>query len=261
MERMETEHAFCKDSLKVMIFSSRSGLGHAAGLDAAEAIKEAVSRKGEANVMFAAAPSQNETLAALCADPDIDWSKVNAFHMDEYISLPEDNPAGFRYYLRERIFGRFSFASVNLLDGNAADPEEEAARYSRLLEAHPMDVCLCGIGENGHLAFNDPPVADFRDPLKVKIVRLDQVCRMQQVHDGCFKTLAEVPDRALTVTVPALADAACIICSVPAPSKAEAVKRTLDGEISEECPATILRTHANARLYLDMDSAGLIRAV
>ena len=124
-----------------------------------------------------------------------------------------------------------------------------------------MDVCLCGIGENGHLAFNDPPVADFRDPLKVKIVRLDQVCRMQQVHDGCFKTLAEVPDRALTVTVPALADAACIICSVPAPSKAEAVKRTLEGEISEECPATILRTHANARLYLDMDSAGLIRSV
>ena len=189
------------------------------------------------------------------------WSKVNAFHMDEYISLPEDNPAGFRYYLRERILGRFSFASVNLLDGNAADPEEEAARYSRLLEVHPMDVCLCGIGENGHLAFNDPPVADFRDPLKVKIARLDQVCRMQQVHDGCFKTLAEVPDRALTVTVPALADAACIICSVPAPSKAEAIKRTLEGEISEECPATILRTHANARLYLDMDSAGLIRAV
>ena len=211
--------------------------------------------------MFAAAPSQNETLAALCAVPDIDWSKVHAFHMDEYISLPEDNPAGFRYYLREKILGRFSFASVNLLDGNAVDPEEEAARYSRLLEAHPIDVCLCGIGENGHLAFNDPSVADFRDPLKVKIVRLDQVCRTQQVHDGCFETLDEVPECALTVTVPALAAAACLICSVPASSKAEAVKHTLEDEISERCPATILRTHANAHLYLDRDSAGLVGAV
>jgi glucosamine-6-phosphate deaminase len=260
MERMETEHAFCKDSLKVMIFSSRSGLGHAAGLDAAEAIKEAVSRKGEANVMFAAAPSQNETLATLCADPYIDWNKVNAFHMDEYIGLPEEHPAGFRYYLRERIFDRFSFASVNLLNGNVSDPEAEAVRYSSLLEAYPIDVCLCGIGENGHLAFNDPPVADFCDPLKVKIVSLDTICRIQQVHDGCFMTLEEVPACALTVTIPALMSSRCMICSVPASSKANAVRQTLEGEIGESCPATILRTHPDARLYLDRDSAGLIEA-
>ena len=259
--KAEAETILVKDSLNVRIYVSRSGLGLAAGLDAAEAIKGAISRKNEANVMFAAAPSQNETLAALCADPDIDWSKVHAFHMDEYIGLPEDNPAGFRYYLRERILSRFSFASVNLLDGNAADPEVESVRYSKLLEDHPIDVCLCGIGENGHLAFNDPPVADFRDPLKVKIVRLDQTCRTQQVHDGCFKTLEEVPACALTVTIPALVTSGCMICSVPASSKARAVQQTLEGKISEKCPATILRTHTNACLYLDRDSAGLIKAV
>ena len=260
MER-EAIKTFYKDSLKVLVFNSRAGLGSAAGLDAAEAIKEALSRKNEANVMFAAAPSQNETLEALCADPDIDWSKVHAFHMDEYVGLPEDNPAGFRYYLREKIFSRFSFASLNLLDGNAPDPEAEAARYSALLDQHPIDVCLCGIGENGHLAFNDPPVADFHDPLNVKIVRLDQVCRNQQVHDGCFETLEEVPSFALTVTIPALTASGCMICSVPASSKAKAVQQTLEDEISEKCPATILRCHADARLYLDLDSAGLIKAV
>lgn len=259
--KTEAERSFVKDRLNVLIFKNRTELGQAAGWNAAEAIKKAVSCKGEANVMFAAAPSQNEMLETLCADPDIDWSKVHAFHMDEYIGLPEDNPAGFRYYLRERIFSRFSFASLNLLDGNAPDPEAEAARYSSLLEAHPIDVCLCGIGENGHLAFNDPPVADFHDPLKVKIVPLDQVCRNQQVHDGCFETLEEVPSYALTVTIPALTASGCIICSVPASSKAKAVQQTLEGEISEKCPATILRTHENARLYLDQESAGLLKAV
>ena len=259
--KTEAERTLIKDRLIVQIFRNRSELGCAAGRDAAESIKEAISHRDEANVMFAAAPSQNEMLEILCEDPDIDWSKVHAFHMDEYIGLPEDNPAGFRYYLRERIFSRFSFASVNLLDGNAADPEVEAARYSALLEAHPIDVCLCGIGENGHLAFNDPPVADFHDPLKVKIVRLDAVCRIQQVHDGCFETLESVPTSALTVTIPALTASGCMICSVPASSKAKAVQQTLEGEIGEKCPATILRTHENAHLYLDQDSAGLIKAV
>ena len=249
-----------KDSLSILIFKDRAGLGQAAGQAAGEAIKEAIIRKNCANVMFAAAPSQNEMLETLCADPDIDWRKVNAFHMDEYVGLDENHPAGFRNFLKHAIFNRKPFKSVNLLNGNATEPEEEAARYGALLDAHPIDVCLCGIGENGHLAFNDPPVADFHDPVKVKIVRLDQVCRTQQVHDGCFTTLEEVPRFAMTVTIPALVSSCCIICSVPAASKAKAVQQTLEGEIGESCPATILRSHANARLYLDRESAGLIKA-
>ena len=246
--------SFYKDGLHVQIFENRQELGHAAAADAAEAIRAAITGKGYANVMFAAAPSQNEVLAALCADKSISWSSVHAFHMDEYIGLSESHPAGFRNYLKEHLFSALPFASVNLLNGNAEDPLAEAKRYSALLDEHPIDVCLCGIGENGHLAFNDPP-ADFRDHDSVKIVMLEESCRLQQVHDKCFEHLDEVPVSALTVTVPALVAASCIICSVPAAAKANAVQRTLEGNIDEYCPASILRTHQNACLYLDENSA------
>ena len=248
---------FQKDLLKVSIFDSRAEMGKAAGRQAAEIIKNTIQKKGTANVMFAAAPSQNETLAELCK-ADIDWTKVNAFHMDEYIHLDENHPAGFRLFLKRAIFDRFPFKTVNLLDGNAPDPEREAERYSALLDAYPLDVCLLGIGENGHIAFNDPPVADFHDEKEVKIVELEQRCRQQQVNDKCFDTIEQVPTHALTVTIPVLMSAGTLICSVPAKTKADAVKHLLQDEISTACPATIMCTHPDAHLYLDPDSASLI---
>lgn len=245
---------FYQDKLHVRVFDSRDAMGECAGKEAAAYIKELLAKKEYINVMFAAAPSQNETLAALTADPDIDWSRVNAFHMDEYVGLDAAHPAGFRNFLRRAIFDQKPFHSVNLLNGNAEDPNAEAARYSNLLKENPLDVCLLGIGENGHIAFNDPPVADFKDATFVKVVELEQRCRMQQVHDGCFENIDQVPTHALSVTIPGLMQAGAEFCTVPAATKAEAVMHTMRDEISEACPATILRTHPHAAMYLDPDS-------
>lgn len=245
------------DNLRVRIFDSRLEMGECAGSEAAAAINEVIARCGEANVLFAAAPSQNETLARLCSEK-VDWSKVNAFHMDEYVGLDPKHPAGFRNFLKAAIFDRFDFKSVNLINGNAENLKSEIKRYSGLLKEHPLDVCLCGIGENGHIAFNDPSVADFNDKALIKIVELEEKCRMQQVHDGCFGKLDEVPTHAFTVTIPGMTCAGIMICTVPAITKAEAVKHMLEDGISEACPATILRRHRDARLYLDPDSSSLI---
>ena len=176
-KRMGILKQFRAGKLAVIICSDRKQLGLLAGADAAEAIRRAIAEKGEANVMFAAAPSQDDTLRALCADCTVDWSRVNAFHMDEYIGLAETHPAGFRTYLKNRVFNRFTFKSVNLINGNAADIDGENERYAHLLTAHPLDVVLLGIGENGHIAFNDPSVADFSDKAIVKRVKLEQICR------------------------------------------------------------------------------------
>jgi len=245
---------FDLDRLHVAVFDTRKAMGDAAGHDAAEAIRKALSEKDTINVMFAAAPSQNETLAALLSEEGIAWNRINAFHMDEYVGLSENHPAGFRNFLKRAIFDKKPFKSVNLLNGNAEDPEKEAARYSQLLKDNPLDVCLLGIGENGHIAFNDPPVADFNDKTFVKIVELEQRCREQQVHDGCFEKLEQVPTHALTVTIPGLVQAKAMFCSVPAATKAEAVYKLVNRDISEACPCTILRRHENAYFYADKDS-------
>jgi len=241
--------------LSVRVFDTREAMGACAGGEAAQALRDVLTQQGYANVMFAAAPSQNETLAALCAAEGIDWSRVNAFHMDEYIGLEPSHPAGFRNFLKRAIFDRFPFASVHLLNGNAEDPAQEALRYEALLREHPLDICLLGIGENGHIAFNDPPVADFEDPHLVKIVELEKRCRQQQVHDGCFPSIDQVPTHALTVTIPGMMGAKRLFCSVPAATKAGAVGRLVCGPISTDCPATVMRRHPCARLYLDMDAA------
>lgn len=243
------------EKLSVRIFDTRAEMGKCAGDEAAAEIKKVIDEKGEANVLFAAAPSQNETLETLCGHSEIDWSKVNAFHMDEYTGLEASHPAGFRNFLKRAIFDRFTFKSVNLLNGNSSDYYKEAEEYSKLLIANPLDVCLCGIGENGHIAFNDPAVADFNDPKLVKVVELDMKCRMQQVHDGCFESIDDVPTHALTVTIPGMVSAKVMICSVPASTKADAVKDMTTAEISTACPCTILRKHDDARLYCDKDSA------
>lgn len=246
------------DKLSVNIYDTRAEMGAAAAMDIKNKFCELLETKPQINVIFAAAPSQNEVLASLVADKDIDWSRINAYHMDEYIGLDADAPQGFGNFLREHIFDRVPFASVNLIDVTAKDAEAEAARYGAMLDRNPADVVVMGIGENGHIAFNDPPVADFCDPKTVKAVALDEICRKQQVNDGCFASIEQVPTHALTVTVPALARAPYLFCIVPAPSKAWAVKETLTGSIDEHCPASILRTHKSAVLYLDRDSAALL---
>lgn len=252
---------FYCDKLRTRVFSTRGEMGVCAGTEAALKIKELLAEKETVNVMFAAAPSQNETLQAIVADPDIDWTRVNAFHMDEYVGLDASHPAGFRNFLKRAIFDSKPFRTVNLLNGNAEDVDVEAERYSRLLKDNPLDVCILGIGENGHIAFNDPPVADFNDPKLVKVVELEQRCRQQQVNDGCFEKIDDVPTHALSVTIPGMCAATWMYCSVPAATKEEAVYHVINNaEISTECPATILRKQEHAFLYTDADAGkGLLK--
>ena len=246
------------DKLHVNIYETRPEMGAAAAADIAAAIREALAQKDELNMIFAAAPSQNEVLAALAADPTIPWNNINAFHMDEYIGLPADAPQGFGNFLKEHIFGLADFKEVFYIDITADDAEAECDRYAALLREYPTDIVVMGIGENGHIAFNDPPVADFADPKAVKPVELDPICRNQQVNDGCFAALDDVPKTAITLTVPTLFAGDHLFCIVPAKTKAKAVRATLCGEIGEACPATVLRRHKSAVLYLDGDSSALL---
>ena len=246
---------FNVDKLTVNFLDSRDLMGKKAAEDIASAIVELQSKKDEINIIFAAAPSQNETLAHLLEHKEIEWSKINAFHMDEYLGLPADSPQKFAIYLDDHIFKKVNFKSVNYVNCSAEDIDAECERYEGLLKKYPTDIVILGIGENGHIAFNDPGVADFNDKVFVKKALLDDVCRNQQVNDGCFATIDDVPKYALTLTVPALMAGGAMFCSVPAPTKAWAVNEMLTAEINENCPATILRTHSNAHLYCDPDSS------
>ena len=249
---------FKKDLLTVKIYETRAEMGRSAACDIKAAILALLEKKETINMIFAAAPSQNEVLAALATDKEIPWNRVHAFHMDEYIGLSADAPQGFGNFLRSHIFGIADFASVSYIDVTATDAKSECERYAKLLSEHPTDIVVMGIGENGHIAFNDPPVADFCDPLAVKPVELDSVCRNQQVNDGCFAKIDDVPKTAITLTVPTLFAGKQLFCIVPASTKANAVRDTLCNDISEKCPATVLRRHSNAVLYLDGDSSALL---
>ena len=229
-----------------------------AGKEAARLLNESISVNGSARVILASAPSQNELLDILLAAPGVAWSRVTIFHMDEYIGLPADHPATFRAYQQEHILSRIKPEVFHGIRGEASDPIAECARYSALLRAAPIDLVCLGIGENGHLAFNDPPVADFDDPALVKPVDLDALCRQQQVNDGCFPNLESVPTTALTLTIPALFSSRAIVGAVPGSRKARAVHDTLKGPVSTACPASILRAHSNAALYLDRESAAVL---
>lgn len=246
---------FSADALTVHIYDSRTDMGDAAAADIAAAIKEALAHNEVCNMIFAAAPSQNEVLASLAADKTIEWRRINAFHMDEYCNLAPDAPQGFGNFLRRSLFGRVPFRSVSLLRSAGSSPEEICRNYSDLLKSNPVDIVCLGIGENGHIAFNDPDVADFHDARLVKMVALDPVCREQQVHDGCFASIELVPTHALTLTIPALARAPKMFCVVPAAAKADAVRKTLYDPVSERCPASILRQHPGSHLYLEPGSA------
>lgn len=243
--------------LPVRIYDTRRNMGEAAAADVAACIRELLAVKQEIYMIFAAAPSQNEFLAALAVAPGIEWGRIHALHMDEYVGLPADAPQGFGNFLRAAIFDKVPFASVDYI-GTESDSDETCRRYAALLQGIQVDIVCMGIGENGHIAFNDPPVADFNDPLTVKKVALDETCRLQQVHDGCFARIEEVPRYAVTLTVPTMFRARYIFCIVPAPTKANAVRAAVCGPISEQCPASILRTHEHAILYTDSDSAAAL---
>lgn len=247
-----------KDNLRIKVLESRTLMGELAAASVTSKINQLLKTKEEVNMVFAAAPSQNEFLAAL-VKKDIEWSRVNAFHMDEYIGLDAKAPQGFGNFLRERLFDIVEFKTVHYLNGNAADAEQECLRYANLLDHYKTDIVCMGIGENTHLAFNDPHVADFNDPVLVKVVDLDEQCRAQQVNDGCFNTIEEVPTHALTLTIPALFKATYAYCMVPGEKKAHAVYHTLNESITEKYPSTILRKHPNAILFTDEKSSALIK--
>jgi glucosamine-6-phosphate deaminase len=241
------------ERLRVHSFATREAMGAQAAQDIAAAIRARLTDAAGVRMIFAAAPSQSDMIEALIVEPDIDWRRVTAFHMDEYIGLPAGAPQRFAVWLRERLFGRVPFGAVHpiLPDG---DPQAVAARYAELLDAAPIDIVCLGIGVNGHIAFNDPPVADFADPHDVKIVALDDVCRQQQVDDGCFPDLGSVPERALTLTIPRLLRADRLFCVVPGAHKRAAVGGALHGPVATDCPASILRRHPDCSLYLDAES-------
>ena len=243
------------DKLSVEAYDNRTKMGIAAARQVSRKIKDIITEKGSVNMAFAAAPSQNEFLIELCNTRDVDWSKVIGFHLDEYIRLPEGAPQSFRRFLDENIFDKVRPGKVHYLNGNAKNLQDECDRYSHLLKTYPLDIACIGIGENGHIAFNDPHVADFHDPYWVKVVDLDEKCRQQQVNDGCFPSIHDVPLNALTLTIPAIMSAKYIYCIVPGVTKQEAVKNTLEDPIDAGCPASILREHDAAVLFLDEQSA------
>lgn len=248
---------FFVDKLCVEIFPNRTEMGNTAAHDISEKIHDLLNEKEQINMIFGAAPSQEDMIRALVADSSIPWERINAFHMDEYIGIDPTAPQGFAKFLKDRLFDLVPFHAVYTLQSDAPNPQEEGKRYEELLQRFPPDIVCLGIGENGHIAFNDPP-ADFHDPSLVKIVTLEHRCRQQQVNDGCFSSLEEVPLTAWTLTVPALTCGSWLFCVVPAKTKAEAVQKTLEGPVSESCPASVLRNHDHCMLYLDPDSSSLL---
>lgn len=241
----------------VLVYPDKNALGEAAAEYTAQQIRSVIGAKGQARVIFATGASQFEMLQAL-VKKDIAWDKVDAFHLDEYLGIADDHPASFRLYLKQRLFDIVKPRTVHLLNGTADDPEAECARYTELLQEDEIDLACIGIGENGHIAFNDPPVADFEDPKLVKVVELDEACRRQQLGEGWFPTFDDVPTHALTQTVTAIMRSKAISCVVPDERKAPAVKAAMTGPIETACPASVLRNHANVKLWLDQPAASLL---
>jgi glucosamine-6-phosphate deaminase len=239
--------------LKIESYQTRAAAGMVSAVAVAAELRERLARQATARMIFAAAPSQADMLDALCAIPGVDWNRVVAFHMDEYIDLPAGAPTRFANWLDRHLFGKVPFAAVHRI---VPEPDAEAAAsaYAALLAEAPIDIVCLGIGVNGHIAFNDPPVADFGDPLDVKVVELDEICRQQQVDDEGFARIEDVPRHAVTLTIPRLLRADRLFCMVPGRAKREAVRQTLYGPVTTECPASIMREHPGCTLYLDAES-------
>lgn len=250
----------CSESLRignvhVRIFPTEQAASEAAATQAASIL---ASCPDNSRIIVGTGNSQASLVEALIHIPSVDWTKVEAFHMDEYVGMLASHPASFRHWLKTRLADRVPLRGVSYLNGDAPNCEAECQRYAGLLRAAPIDLCFLGFGENGHIAFNDPPTADFKDPLVVKRVVLDSKCRLQQVGEGHFPDLESVPREALTITCPSLVSADCLICCVPERRKAEAVRDALEGPLSPSCPASLIRTHPRAFVFLDSDSASLL---
>lgn len=248
------------ERLQVKIYESEGDLGRAAADLTSQITKAMLSNQETVRVMFSTGASQFSFVDGLKVQ-SMDWRRITAFHLDEYEGIDVTHPASFRLWLKTRIEEPFKPGAFYYIEGDAPDAEAECQRYARLLEENPIDLGFIGIGENGHIAFNDPPVADFTDPVKVKVVELDEMCRRQQVGEGWFPTIDDVPRRALSLTVPAIMECTQIISVVPDGRKANAVQQALEGPISTTCPASILRTHPNATLFLDKNSASKLAAL
>lgn len=242
----------------VSVYPTKSEMGQAAAAEGATKIKNAIKKYGIARIMVATGNSQQDVVASLIGDRELDWNRVEMFHMDEYVGLFPDHPASLRYWLGKHMLSFVQPAKVNLIRGEAKDTKEECGRYEELIRSGPINICFLGIGENGHIAFNDPHVADFNDRETIKKVELDDRSRLQQVKEGHFRDVKEVPREALTVTCPALLAAEALVCCAPESRKAQAVRDALQGPVSESCPASVLRSHPQISIFLDRDSAGLL---
>jgi glucosamine-6-phosphate deaminase len=241
--------------LDVHVYKTAREMGAAAAGALAAELRRLIGERGRAVGLFASAPSQRDTWEALLRETGVDWSRVTAFHLDEYLGFDETHPQSLRRFLLVHFLSRVSIGAFHGLRGEAPDPGAECERYVRLLAGDPPDFALIGIGENGHLAFNDPHAADFDDSAAVKVVELDEECRRQQMHDGAFATLDETPKRALTLTLPRIMSAGRLFTVVPGSRKKAAVEAALHGPVCAACPASILRTHAQCQLFLDGESA------
>jgi glucosamine-6-phosphate deaminase len=242
--------------MKINIKDDALEMGKQAAVCGAEAIRRAIAERGRANIIVATGASQFTMLEALVAEP-VDWSKVTGFHLDEYLRIPNTHPASFRKYLKERFVDRVPLAAFHYVNGDAADPRAECDRLGKLIANYPIDVAFIGIGENGHLAFNDPP-ADFETEQAYLVVNLDEACRRQQMGEGWFATLDDVPKQAISMAVRQILKSQLIVCSVPDARKAAAVHGAVKGPVTPDCPASILQQHANCQLFLDKASAGMI---
>jgi glucosamine-6-phosphate deaminase len=242
-------------AMKVEVHPNARAAGVAAAQAAGKELMELAKALDSVGVIFATGASQFEVLNELTRIPHLPWGQIRGFHMDEYVDISADHPASFRRYLRERLTSKVRMKEFFEIDGSAPDPEKTSIDYANKLRSADPQLCFLGIGENGHLAFNDPPVANFTDPLDAKIVQLDAICRQQQMAEGWFASVDQVPERAITLTIPALFRVPMLIVSVPGSRKAKIVRRAFEEPISTGCPATILRTHPNATVYLDLESA------
>jgi glucosamine-6-phosphate deaminase len=249
------------DELSIAIYQTNEDLGKAAAAEASDVIRRALDERGVANVILATGNSQLTFLKTLREDKSVAWQNVNVFHMDEYIGIDPNHPASFPLFLRKHFLEYVDVKAFFPVSGKPENVERTMADYARLLRDHPADLCACGYGENGHLAFNDPPFADFDDPVWIKTVRLADASRRQQVGEGHFRTLNECPTHAITLTIPALLAAQHVLCIVPEARKAAAVACALRGPISADCPGSVLRRTSHAHLFLDRDSAGGVFAV
>ena len=250
--------SFQVDQMQVCVYDTNDELGAAAAEDLVGTLVEAIAEQGEASIIVATGNSQLSFMKALRTREEIDWSKVRVFHMDEYLGIAPDHPASFRRYIREKLTDVVHARAFFGVEGDAPDVEEELARYAALLRRYEPVACVLGIGENGHLAFNDPP-ADFDCPEPIQVVTLADTARLQQVGEGHFASLEEVPEQAITLTIPALLEPSLVLAVVPEARKAPAVQAALEGPITPDCPASILRTHGHVTLYLDAESAALLR--